>query len=471
MFRPCFSRVSIVLLATLVPTSLLGQATGPPIRVQTQTVPRQPPPRTPPAGPTAEDLLRMLFPPGSQGDDFAPSGQYVPQPSAQVASPPAPRIPSAAEVASMSSHQQRAELRQALARLDEELDRLPTGAAWKVYLQTSALGSALWSRPESEPEPDADTRDILRDIAERYEQVQKEPSYGAVSRLTGFQLARAILPEYATSQMEKSQRSLRTSLATFSSSLSRLSTAAAWAEHLKTEELQRLASRSKELEPADTEIIRAIAERYDQAQRNPAYRQVTSSAGFAESREFLQQLAEALAKQQSAAVETKRGDVAKARPDASHLERLVVGLLNEQQRLHDHCAEEMRAREALSNHKLARDAPGAGDTLELVRKTQEAEDILRAIKERHEASARAADGKLLKLLKALQAGSTKKVSGQTVMLLPLDASPPDDSEVVMLLQFKDEEPADTEYMLLPLGTDPPKDKSDEESEKDKNQDK
>ena len=42
MFRSCFSRASIVLLGASIATTAVGQTTGPPIRVQTPTVPRQP---------------------------------------------------------------------------------------------------------------------------------------------------------------------------------------------------------------------------------------------------------------------------------------------------------------------------------------------------------------------------------------------------------------------------------------------
>jgi hypothetical protein len=381
----------------------------------------------------------------------------APQGSSVAPSQPALRIPSEAEVAQMSARQQRAYLRRALARLDEELDELSTGASWKTFLQTSDLGRALWSGPESEPLPDADTRVRLRTVAERFARVAQQPQFRAVGGLAGFQLVHAVLPEYATGEVERSQRSLRTASAALVDSLGRLNTGPGWKAHLQTDELHRLGRQADPPQPADTEILRGIAEKFAKVAANPDYRQIAGAAGFAASRAAVERLVKAHEEEQAALAKRGAGPPP-ARPEATHLERMVVSLLHDYEQLHHLCAEENRASVTVLTLRSAQSAPATGDTLELVRQVQSANDVLRQIKEQHDAAARAAEERLRGLLKAFQTGTTRRLAGQPVMILPLDAPPPKDSVVVEIMQFTDEPSKGTTVEIMPLGVEPPKDK-------------
>jgi hypothetical protein len=227
---------------------------------------------------------------------------------------------------------------------------------------------------------------------------------------------------------------------------------------LQTDELQRISKQSENPQPADAEILQAIAEKFSKVAANPEYRQAANSAGFATSRAALDRLVKAHQKEQAARLQRGAGQTP-ARPNASHLERMVVALQNDLAHLQHHCAEESRAREALHTLELAQAAPDAGDALELKRKAQDANEVLRQITLLHEEAARSAEEKLRGLVKAFQSASTKRLAGQPVMLLPLDAPPPKDSAVVELLQFTDEPSKGTTVLIMPLGVDEPKDNS------------
>lgn len=453
MIRPSYLFVLIAAFSGYFSTVVVGQVGIPPRQGQTPAAGRQQTPRNIPPGPTAEDILKLLFPPDTQPDEIVRNPEYWPRPSAAVVmSPYRLQVPSAEDVMQMTTHEQRAMLRKSLARLDEELDGLSTGASWKTFLQTGALGSALWCQSESDPEPNAITRDLLKSIAERFDQVNAQPKYATISKLLGFKAAHAVLPEYATGKIEKGQRSLRREIASLVSSLSQIQTGPGWKQHLRVDDIERLASQSEELGPADTDILRAIAERFSEVERNPKYQGIAATVGFASSRVAMQQLAESVKKQEESQSGKKElaTTASSTREGASNLERIVASLIADFQDLKKTCAEEARAgqKAALAKKDLA--AAAAGDKMELAKKSQQAEDILRQIKERHDESVRANEEKLQKVLKVIQAGMTKQLEGKSVLLLPLDSSSAENSTVELL-------PLEAEKSKTPLKSVPPED--------------
>lgn len=165
-----------------------------------------------PPGPTAEDILRMLFPPervvppDNRSDRGTIRGPDQPRaPSRQ----PQPRVPSRDEVASLSPYEQQTLLRKAVQSLDEAFDRIETGAGWQKHLQTDELGGGLWCGKSISP--DAKKRAETAAIADRFDEVAGNSEYQGVSQLWGFQTIRAALREYANEPVELSKRAVQAS--------------------------------------------------------------------------------------------------------------------------------------------------------------------------------------------------------------------------------------------------------------------
>lgn len=452
MIRPSYLLVLIAAFSGYFSTVVVGQVGIPPRQGQAPAAGRQQTPRNFPPGPTAEDILKLLFPPDTQPDEIVRHPEYWPRPAdAAVMSPYRLQVPSAEDVMQMTTHEQRALLRKSLARLDEELDGLSTGASWKTFLQTGALGSALWCQSESDPEPNSITRDLLKSIAERFDQVKAQPKYATISKLLGFQAAHAVLPEYATGKIEKGQRSLRKDIATLVNSLSQMETGPGWKQHLRVDDIERLASQTEELGLADADILRAIAERFAEVEKNSKYQSIAATVGFASSRVAMQHLAESVKRQEESQSGKKElaTTASSTREGASHLERIVESLIADFQDLKKNCAEEARARQkaAMAKKDLA---AAAGDKVELAKKSRQADEILRQIKERHDESVRANEEKLQKVLKVIQAGMTKQLEGKSVLLLPLDSTSAENSTVELL-------PLESEKSKAPLKLVPPDD--------------
>jgi pyridoxal biosynthesis lyase PdxS len=132
---------------------------------------------------------------------------------------------------------------------------------------------------------------------------------------------------------------------------------------------------------------------------------------------------------------------------------MVASLMADLEAMKHHCAEESEAKHVLTLAKQAAEKPGTGNTVELVRKAQDANDVLRQIKERHDQSVREAEARLQKIMKLVQAGSTKQVEGKSVMILPLGVDQPE-GETVEILPLGVDQPKDNSAVIMPLGTEP-----------------
>ncbi|NLX94554.1 MAG: hypothetical protein GXY83_00105 [Rhodopirellula sp.] len=76
-------------------------------------------------------------------------------------------------------------------RLDEQLDGMATGGGWQDYLQTKRLRELL--PHDIDAPPDAATVEVLRDVLQRFDAAGENPSFRAVTSLSGFGTVHAAL--------------------------------------------------------------------------------------------------------------------------------------------------------------------------------------------------------------------------------------------------------------------------------------
>lgn len=207
-----------------------------------------------------------------------PSTQAVPPTSAQVAMLPGMRL--------------RALLREALYGLDEELNAMSTGAAWKRHLHVSSL-TGLLADDQPDP-PSAATRDRLRFIADQYDTVAADPNYRSIQVLWGFATLRVGVREYSRSPLERGQGFVRSGVELLNRQLDGLSTGAGWKQHLATDEVATLA-RARQYGQGEFDRLMAIRQKYDDTGRNTQYETITRLSGFRATQRGLAELLATLA--------------------------------------------------------------------------------------------------------------------------------------------------------------------------------
>ena len=317
MFKQLLCFVMSVILICAASSSILAQSGAPSQRPEGRPF-ITPPDRRPRPGRPVEDFLRSLFPPGESDPNFAPDIQQQMRPL----QPQRPRVPTSQEVARLSAYEQRALLRKAVQSLDEDLDKIKTGAGWKNHLETEKLGSSLWCG--NTLAPGGSKRADLTKIAERFDAIAENPKYKAIPELWGFQAVRAALGEYAMSPVDKSKRELRSTSDSLIRSIEGMSNADSWKGFLQTDDIRKLAR--AETDPTEDEeiLLGKIVGQFHKVAENPDYRSVATMKGFKETSSILEKLSHDVMQQKASTSEEKASSeetvaalkAAPARPDS-----------------------------------------------------------------------------------------------------------------------------------------------------------
>lgn len=393
--------------------------------------PRNAPQRQP--GPSAEDILKLLIPPEDSFQDYDNTGEYERRPARAAQR----RVPSADAVAEMTPQQQRRLLRQAVVNLEEQLDKLPEedAADWKTFLQLESLGASLWG--QNTAAPDRTTRQILDQIAEQLDAVKEGSEYARISNLWGFKVADIALPVYSQSPVEKQKKQLSASSSQFDKALRRVNYGAGWKKHLQSDEVKRLASKSEQYNSSDQEILQKIKALFSEVEKDEKYKKVASLHGFSETNESLRALIEAIKAERQEAQHASVIKAIKLSHDATSAERNIVATLKQLAKIKAACRAEGKAKvqAAMSQKTLA--SAGEGDKQRLARKANQANEVLRLAKDRHDKSMLAVETNLYKMLRLIKAGRQAARGDETVYVLPLEDTawvlPLDDPDAVHVM--------------------------------------
>ncbi len=375
--------------------------------------------RQPPQGPSVEDILRLFTPPESEAGQNDSYGERRSRSRAtqRVVQPARPQVPTRAEVAGMTLAEQRKLLRGALQRLVDELDGMRVGEGWNEFLKLELLGSALWTGKGAQP--DAKTRTTLAVVAAQFDTVANNPKFRAISGQWGFQAVNAAIGEYAMGPVQRSQRKVRNSSKQFDRSLQRLKPAPGWRKYLKANEVMRLAQSEEEMTSADEEILREIIRRYKEVSENEKYAKVARLHGFDQARRDLEELADGILQLK------KPRSASNAALARQALETVALDV----KALRKACQDQSKM-----ENSMLKLAPGS-------READEAEKVLRAIKEGHDKAMADAMERIEGLIKATLAENEVEY----VLMQFEDVEEPVE---VMLMQFSDVEEPEPEYVLM-----------------------
>ena len=372
--------------------------------------------------PTVEDWLRLLVPPQPEPGPFGAyddrggrgrRSRVVPQ----NAAPPPARVPTQEEVASLSPAQQRSLLRSGLQRLVDQLASMRVGAGWHDFLQLERLGAALWK--EGEAVPDATTRASLVAAAAQFDAVAQNGDYRIISGLPGFATVHVALGEYAMDPVQQDKRRVRRSAAELQQALQQAGIDDSWQKYLQVDEIVRLAQSESEVTDAEEELLREIIERYNDVSQNDKYNKVARLYGFDPVRRNLQEMAE----------EVKRLKQPVSVDPAAQAREALQSVVLDLQTLKRACQEESQLTKTLAEQPSGTSEAAAN------------QELLKAIKERHDQAMADALERLHKLIKATLA----KEEEEYVLMQFSDVEEPIE---VMLLQFSDVEQEEEEYVLF-----------------------
>jgi len=229
---------------------------------------------------SAADIMRLLFPPATeQGTTVRPrsnTGGTVP-----VARLPAARIvPSKEQLALLPIEDLRTFLQRSAEELDSELKTIRTGEAWQEALQTKTL-ERIAAKKEGEL-PDEATRELLKELSKKYDEIDKNPDYRMITDMIGFRAVHVALEPLSAEPVEYHRRQLSPSLAELNRSLGQVRTGSGWKKHLQTEELVRLIDKTTSTTDRESlEMMKKILATYDAVSKDPEYEKIATMAGFA----------------------------------------------------------------------------------------------------------------------------------------------------------------------------------------------
>jgi hypothetical protein len=197
------------------------------------------------------------------------------------------RLPTSADFAQMDWRSLSQAVREWSARLAADLDRFPSGNAWRVQLKTAEI-AALVPRELDIP-PTEDVCRQLREILEIQNGASNSPELRQVANLASFQVLRVALAEYVTPSEQRSRRQLIIAAGELNRSLGRFETGGGWQHYLALSPGQVLSERSAEVAapaPTPDEFAQLLA-RFDSVSQNADYRVIWALPAFEATRSHL----------------------------------------------------------------------------------------------------------------------------------------------------------------------------------------
>ncbi len=197
--------------------------------------------------------------------------------------------PRPADPASLDWRALRRMLRSGAIRLEEELDRIPTGEGWKGYLRTTMLYEM--AADESNRPPDPEAVEALRDALRRYEATSATRQSRQIASLAGFGTVHAALRELVIPPLHRLRRQLAESARDLERALMRLDTGSEWVRYLQLPDEIFFGESSADPRPplppstdrtrqqGSLRLIEALA-RFDTVSHDPDFRAIRELPAF-----------------------------------------------------------------------------------------------------------------------------------------------------------------------------------------------
>ncbi len=180
-------------------------------------------------------------------------------------------------LAEMSWGELATSLREATQALDQQLERLRTGEGWQRYLQISRLAEHFESA--SDQTPNAEERQMLLAVVERFDATADNEEFAMIARLPGFRFIQAALTEYVQPAQARTRNQLTISYTNLTRRLDSMRNGQTW--------VQYLALPAGDAEQVEPDKWREALGRYEETAANESYRVISELREFVATRRRL----------------------------------------------------------------------------------------------------------------------------------------------------------------------------------------
>jgi len=226
---------------------------------------------------------------------YYPQPSYYSEDSSLAAPTPSrepPPLPTAGEVARLNDEQLRSLIAGLVDIYDQELNGFNTGAGWKKHFKLAEL-KTLVTAPQAGA-PDSAAEALVAEIAEKFEDAAKDPTYEVITKPWGFQALHVALKEYALPAAERQVHVLNARLQTLKRSLDDVSTGAGWKAYLEIDALEKIVSQQPNIDDTLIKKLEKILQHFDSVAGDSQYKVVAEVKGFASTRTALQKFINAV---------------------------------------------------------------------------------------------------------------------------------------------------------------------------------
>lgn len=201
-----------------------------------------------------------------------------------------PPMPTEKELSGFTNQQLQSFISWVARGFTKELGQFSSGDTWVKYFKLDNLRSIAPQPPggqqpggqqmvaAQEQQPISQQHeDIIRDVLNRIDTVQRDSQYQTVTNTWGFKALQVALQEASRPPEERAAGVLRGQTEMLNKALDRVSTGESWRRHLEIGSLQNIAN---EKDPGRDQNLDKIVQKFDQVAQNPEYQAIVQLPGF-----------------------------------------------------------------------------------------------------------------------------------------------------------------------------------------------
>lgn len=191
-----------------------------------------------------------------------------------------PPVPQFEELTRMNWTHLRRVLAFGASQLDNELERVATGAKWISYLQVARLEAISMNQKDLPPTHEETVE--LEALLKKFDQTADDKQYDAISGLWGFEAVRRTISAFVENPAARYRKQLVMNSKDLDRELERFATGATWQQYfaLPTDVFVDPDDAATQKSPPDPEALRIALAKFDDVSKNPAYRMIASLPAF-----------------------------------------------------------------------------------------------------------------------------------------------------------------------------------------------
>jgi hypothetical protein len=185
----------------------------------------------------------------------------------------------------------RAALAQAVANLDRDLSRMPTGRHWRERFRIAELAS--YAQIPNDGPPSEDVREGLYDSLDVFAGAQADDQLRAITRMRSFRDLQAVVVEYVTPPDSRLRLQLQGSSIALQDALGRFNTGDGWKKHLGLPDVIYVRSDGEtgDVYPTEEDLgnLQAALGHFDKTSQDARYTMIANLPAFTSTHSLLDQ--------------------------------------------------------------------------------------------------------------------------------------------------------------------------------------